>query len=93
MRRTALQRTATMEFVLFLCAALSALTGAITGTRAPGIEVQIERVSARAGLVDPVAAIVRAPRLPALRTVLGRGAARPFALSAAIPLVGERRRE
>jgi len=87
-----------MEFVLFLCAALSALTGAITGTRAPGIEVQIERVSARAGLVAPVAArtvaaIVRAQRLPTIRTVLGRGATRPFALSAAIPLFGERRRE
>jgi len=87
-----------MEFVLFLCAALSALTGAITGTRAPGIEVQIERVSTRAGIVAPVAtravaAIVRAQRPPSISAVLAYMAARPFVLSAPIPVRGERRRE
>lgn len=87
-----------MEFVLFLCAALSALTGAITGTRAPGIAVQIERVSARAGVALPaaaraVAAIVQAQRLPAIDTVLADTAAHPFVLAAAIPVRGERRHE
>ncbi|RZF65821.1 hypothetical protein EWE75_03975 [Sphingomonas populi] len=87
-----------MEFVLFLCAALSALTGAITGTRAPDIAVQIERVSARGSIAAPVttravAAIVRAQRPPAISAVLAYIAARPFVLSAAIPVRGERRRE
>lgn len=87
-----------MEFLLFLCAALSALTGAITGTRAPGIAVQIERVSARAGVVAPVAArtvaaIVQAQRLPTISAVLAYPAARPFVLAAPIPVRGERRRE
>lgn len=87
-----------MEFVLFLCAALSALTGAITGTRVPGIEVQIERVSTRADVAAPVAvravaAIVQAQRLPTVSAILTVAAARPFVLSAAIPALGERRRE
>ena len=87
-----------MEFVLFLCAALSALTGAITGTRAPDIAVQIERVSARGSIAAPVAArtvaaIVQAQRLPAIGAVLTYTVARPFVLAAPIPVRGERRRE
>ncbi|SDA13358.1 hypothetical protein [Sphingomonas sp. NFR15] len=87
-----------MEFVLFLCAALSALTGAITGTRAPAIEVQIEHVSVRAGVIAsvaarPVAAIVQAQRVPAIGAVLAGIVTRAFALSAPVPLFAGRRRE
>jgi hypothetical protein len=87
-----------MEFVLFLCAALSALTGAITGSRAPGIEVQIEQVSARAGVVMPaaarvVAAIVQAQRWPRISAVLAGIAPGSFVLAAAVPVRGERRHE
>ncbi|MDF0488762.1 hypothetical protein PX554_11530 [Sphingomonas sp. H39-1-10] len=84
--------------MLFLCAALSALTGAITGTRAPDIAVQIEQVSARGHIAVPsatraVAAIVQAQRVPAVSTVLAYSAARAFVLIASIPVRGERRRE
>jgi hypothetical protein len=87
-----------MEFVLFLCAALSALTGAISGARMPGMEVQIERVAARAGAeatvaARSVAAIVRAQRLPGRLAVRHISQARAFVLHPAIPARGERRRE
>jgi hypothetical protein len=87
-----------MEFLLFLCAALSALTGAITGGRAPDIEVQIERVSARAGttataVVRTAAAIVQAQHAPALVALRDGAAPRPFSFDNGIPARGERRRE
>lgn len=87
-----------MEFLLFLCAALSALSGAITGARAPAIEVQIERVSAQAGTRAPataraVATAVQAQPLPALAVVRAVMVPSVSVLAAAIPVFGERRRE
>lgn len=87
-----------MEFLLFLCAALSALTGAITGTRAPDIEVQIARVSERARLIAPaavrtVAAIVQAQRAPGREALRAGVAPRRFRFSNGISVRGERRRE
>jgi len=87
-----------MEFVLFLCAALSALTGAITGSRAPGIEVRIQRMSARASIVAPVAAravaaVVQAQRTPAVSQLLAAISRRVFAFNSGITARGERRRE
>jgi hypothetical protein len=87
-----------MEFLLFLCAALSALTGAFTGTRVPGRDVQIERVSTRASLVAPiaaraVAAVVQAQRTPAPNMLRSGVAPRTFLFSNGISVRGERRRE
>lgn len=87
-----------MEFLLFLCAALSALTGAITGARAPEREVQIERISNRASSVVPVvvravSAIVQAQRAPAVTILRDCVISRRFLFSTGISTRGERRRE
>ncbi|WP_242146296.1 hypothetical protein [Sphingomonas sp. BAUL-RG-20F-R05-02] len=87
-----------MEFLLFLCAALSALTGAITGSRSPDLDVQIERVSQGAGTVATaavrtVAAIVWAQRAPALLALRNTATPRSFSFDDGISARGERRRE
>jgi hypothetical protein len=97
-RRTALERTTIMEFLLFLCAALSALTGAITGARAPERDVQIERVSSRVNSVVPVvlravSAIVQAQRAPAVTFLRNSIVPRRYLFSTGNSARGERRRE
>ena len=86
-----------MEFMLFLCAVLSALGGAITGARAPGVAVRIERAAGTAEVAAPrtaravAAAVMAQAFVPCARLAVAQSPG--FALYASIPLFAQRRRE
>ena len=87
-----------MELLLILSALLSALTGAISGVRAP--EVRLHQAVVEAGTIRSVApAIARVavrPIVQALPTLVAAatfGVKTFFSLDLSIPLYAERRRE
>ena len=72
--------------MLFLCAILSALGGAITGARAPAVEVRMAQVADRAQVAQAsatrsVAAVIRTQGIPDIAALLSAPCARAFALS------------
>jgi hypothetical protein len=87
-----------MELLLILSALLSALTGAISGVRAPEVRlhqavVEASAVQASAPTAARVAARPIIQAMPKLVATASFGVRAVFALDTVIPLYAERRRE
>lgn len=88
-----------MELLLILTALLSALTGAISGVRAPEVRLHQSVVEASSAARTSAPATVRVaarPIVQAVPTLVATsffGVEPVFALDAVIPLYAERRRE
>lgn len=87
-----------MALLVILSALLSALTGAISGVRAPEVRLHQTAVAAsvvRSAVERTAAVVARHPVAgePPIAKLAGAGDAACFTLPAAIPLYGQRRRE
>jgi hypothetical protein len=85
-----------MNLLLILSALLSALTGAISGVRAPAAQyqaVQARAVQASAPRAVRTTPTVVAAALPSLRVLAAAALPAGFALTALAPLYMDRRRE